>query len=417
MKCSKCGSVINKKDSFCTVCGNTVDSEAMKKNKFNVKLWVILAISVLTVILIIGLVLFLINPERRIVDALKNGKYEEACTIYFTDYNKEEPGDALKDAVSDEISKVKNDFSNGKINKSEALKKLSQLGKFKIVDINDAIDFIHRLDNSFYYFDEGMTEYKNGNYRSAIFNLSFVIKEDKNYNEAQTTIKLSQEKCIEYDFNLVDEYVESGNYRQAYDILNELIIEFPEYENDINSKIDEVETKVADAEKDEVLKSAQEAANLGNYIEAYQIIDYAYESNPDDEDYKELHSEYYSKVVEDAIDDAESYGETEDYIAAYKVINTAVSVVGDNKELAEQESLYVELYTSKINDTVNSLLDKGDAVSILEAQKVVSEALNQFPEDELLNSLNDKVYKNGYSNRERRGIRTVKGRLYRPLSE
>ncbi|MVX64621.1 zinc-ribbon domain-containing protein [Clostridium chromiireducens] len=270
MLCKKCGHENGDSSQFCNSCGtklNKSERHCIQNLKDKIKgfdkrkKYIILASSIVVIIIIIGIILFT-NPTFRFEMAIKTNSIGKATTVFNESIKgNKKYEDSANTFLKGEISNVEKEFKNESIAYDKAKNKLDNIKGLGVasLEVNDAIKEIDNLNDSRTAFNKAEDYLKEEDYVNAIKQYSNVIKEDKNYDNAQKEIENNKEKYKEKVLADAEENANNNEYDKAVSLLSETdaIIK---NDNDITTKLDLYKQKlneIREKEKQQKIKQAQ----------------------------------------------------------------------------------------------------------------------------------------------------------------
>lgn len=253
MFCNKCGKEISESSVFCNFCGHEVENDTQQKEIIKEKIVqtekdesskknnkVILGV-ILTVITLVLATIFAVssNPINSAFKAFNNNEYDKMLEVYENDIkgNKEKQKE-FTEKVKLEAENIESNFELNKIIYEEAIDKLDELYKLRILtnNINEAKKNITKLNDSRVSFENAKEFEKNKKYIEAITAYNKVISDDrKNYDEAKIRIEDLLEGYKSEVLVKIEEYSKNEDYKNALSIIMEAINILPK-DDDIKDK-------------------------------------------------------------------------------------------------------------------------------------------------------------------------------------
>ncbi|MGV3074810.1 DUF5780 domain-containing protein [Clostridium baratii] len=176
----------------------------------------ILLLSILASTLLFGCGKPTIDDVKQKID---KRNYEQVIESYndLTDEDKQQTVELLKK----EIKSIKEKFIKEEINKENAITTLNNLKSIESLskEIDDNIEFINKVDESRKNFDLAKKFEQDKELPNALAKYSEVIKEDPNYNVAQTKISELEKAIadlIEVDVKNAKIHINSDQYKALY---------------------------------------------------------------------------------------------------------------------------------------------------------------------------------------------------------
>lgn len=270
MLCKKCGHENEEIAQFCNSCGaklNKKDRNYIQNFKEKIKgfdkrkkYWII-AGSIIVVILIVGIILFS-NPILKFEMAVKSNSLGKATTVFNENIKgNKNYEDKANIFLKGEISNIEKEFKNESIAYDKAKNKLDNIKGLGIasLEVNDAIKEIDNLNDSRTAFNKAEDYLKVEDYVNAIKQYTNVIKEDKNYDNAQKKIEENKDKYKNKVLEEAEKYSQNNEYDNAVSLLsetdailkndNDIIIKLSDYRKKLN--------EIREKEKQEKMSKAQ----------------------------------------------------------------------------------------------------------------------------------------------------------------
>lgn len=270
MLCKKCGHENEETSQFCNSCGaklNKKDRNYIQylKDKINglnkTKKYGIMAGSIIVIILIVGIILFT-NPIFRFEMAIKTNSIGKATTVFNESIKgNKNYEDSANTFLKGESSNIEKDFKNDSITYDKAKNKLDNIKGLGVtsLEVNDAIKEIDNLNDSRTAFNKAEEYLKEEDYIDAIKQYSLVIKEDKNYDNAQKKIEDNKSKYKDKALDESEKDANNNEYDKAVSVLSKAD-SVMKNDNDITSKLDIYKQKlneIREKEKQEKINKAQ----------------------------------------------------------------------------------------------------------------------------------------------------------------
>lgn len=185
----------------------------------------------------------------------------------------------------------------------------------------------------------------------------------------------------------------SGDYKSALIKIQAGLKQYPEAEA-LTDKETEYSAAVDIQVKEKTLSEAAEYVTSGDYKSALALLKKALTTYKDDADYQAAYDtynqEYMLQVKGDSLTKADDLMQQLDYLGAIQTIEQAASIVGEDIELQEKLQEYGEAYISDVLSKVDICLESKD---FDEAEKILGEAVKEFPQNQELKDKSDIVEK------------------------
>lgn len=185
----------------------------------------------------------------------------------------------------------------------------------------------------------------------------------------------------------------SGDYKGALIKVQAGLKQYPESE--ILADKESEYSRAVDAQvKEKTLSEAAEYVTSGDYKSALAILKKALITYKDDADYQTAYDtynqEYMIQVKGDSLAKADDLVQQLDYLGAIQTIEQAVSIIGEDAQLQEKLQEYGEAYVLDVLSKVDVCLESKD---FDEAEKILGEAVKEFPQNQELKEKSDVVEK------------------------
>ncbi len=248
---------------------------APKKPPFKLNKKIVIIASSIAAVVVIGVVILCVaisnanNPVKKMTDAINAGDYDAAERIFYSDPGAFSGNTDIKELINTKADEVKNAYVNGTFDYDTALDKINELDEIPLSSstyINDVKDFINDLNSSNGYFKEAESCLNNKDYSGAIYYYDMVIKEDKNYDTAQSQRAKAVDGIRQNYLDNAKKSFDEGEYYYAFSYL------FTGLENDY-LKDDEKLNKQIDTYIDEIIKVSDNLFNEKKYGDAVYAIE------------------------------------------------------------------------------------------------------------------------------------------------
>ncbi len=357
MRCRNCGTEILETDKFCLKCGcpnnviedtaavtaevgydnypQTEAEEQPKKKKGKGK---IIAILVAVVVLVIaGVVGFLMikdytDPSNKVIRALNDGDIDAAIDA-FEDV---ESVDAeLIDGLKAHIEKLYASLKDSSMTYEAVVHELEAIENMGISELKENIDStkkaVEALNDSRAFYATAVEFQNKGNYDEAIKEYRKVIKEDGNYQTAQTNIDTCSDLFRKETIAKAEEYATSGDYDNALSVLN-AALDTLENDAEIKKQISVYTAEHKDHLVAQTIKSADEAVNNGDYPAAIKGLETLLESVDSSEAEQKL-SRYRVDYEAECVEKIDELLADKKFDEAEKLAKDALKVLEDNEAL------------------------------------------------------------------------------------
>ena len=137
-----------------------------------------------------------------------------------------------------------------------------------------------------------------------------------------------------------EKFAKNNNYEKAIDKIEAGLVSYP-YSVELQNKLDEYTTKLAQQNKQKVLDDAAALANKEDYLGALKKIEAAQKDLPDDVDYEIAYDNYCSAYEDSVIAQADSLAANKDYEGAIALVEMAQTNVKSSAKLEAAKQKYV----------------------------------------------------------------------------
>lgn len=281
--------------------------------------------------------------------------------------------------------------------------------------------------------DTGKEYLENGEYEKAMEYFLKLPADSKQYSEAQALLEQSKESYREKIIDTVNNYITNNDYDSAFNLIGQAQEILPS-DSELNSAYGDV----CSAYRSSIKTRVDTHVSKGEYDAAFNLINQAQEKLPDDADLQttydntysayqlsvlqqvdayvtegqyELALEYLNGIQEEypsdiafqdsynstlatyhttvrntAIEQADEYVAEGDYPNAIKIIKAALDIIGEDGELAAKLNVYSEVYSASVIKLARDQYIECNYDSIVEAERILREALSVIPNMENLQS-------------------------------
>ncbi len=203
------------------------------------------------------------------------------------------------------------------------------------------------------------------------------------YDNDQISAVITEADKLANNGDLAGAKLKVENALMTYPDSDELSAKAKEYS-------DSMDHEAKQKAKDSTLSDASKKAESGDYLGAIKTIKTALINEPDDSDYNEALDSYKDSYKTSLIADADALSDDGKYLDAIKKVKEGNSVLGNDSEIETKITGYEALFVSDaVSKADNSLANK-DYDS---ADKVIDEALKEFPTNQNLKDEKAKIDK------------------------
>lgn len=320
--------------------------------------------------------------DELILGALLNGEADRAVEKYNSGewdyYTAKEHLDALIkmefDEASDKLNELSDsyatdivlNFNNGELSFDEATSALYGLKADGYVKADDLIAEITAIENSNIALDKGNEYYENGDYEEAIKELSKIPEDSENYEEAQVKLDQAYTAYINSTVETINKYNTQKKYKEAVQYANAAYDILPDEVD--TSKLDTAKEESLTAYKTEISNKVTKLTSESKYSEAFNVIDEAisFDDNEYFQTLKTTTEENYITLITNTVNDFEASG---DYIYAIETIENADTLVKSDPDFIDKLTELKDSYRAQVISNADSALKlKGykDAIQIIE---------------------------------------------------
>lgn len=318
-----------------------------KKSGFKINKKVIIIASSVAAVLVAGIIVTCVlvskanNPVNKMVDAINNGDYTEAESIYYKNIDAIDHNQAVIDALQKKIDEIVDQYKNGTIDYDAASGKLNKISGVPLASstsISEATSEIDKLYYSKKNFEQAEQYFEDKDYTDAIYYYDLVIKDDSNYSKAQEQRGKAVDNIRQKYLDRAKEEADKQNYAYAvYDLQEGL--NYNEYLKD-----DEQLKKQINAYVDEVIKKSDEYMASKEYKKASDIVtDMQNAFDKDSENYTKLDSQLKKVQTEIPTQLADIDINNSDYFYRYQ--GGSKDVVGNTYDGDNVCSIYISKYS------------------------------------------------------------------------
>ncbi len=348
--------------------------------------------------------LILINviftPEKKLVDYLADGSFDEALDYYSDTYiDDERDTDKLVEALNKRIETLKTDCGSGAITCDRATEELDTIDAMDIPEMDDTIysarEFVGNVRMSEENYNQGNTYFEAEEYKTAIEYYKLVVEGTPYYSDAQEKMKTATENYKTDIFARADACAEKEDYKQAIEILEESGELLPEDE-EIAEKLDDYKKKYTDKVCTDAVANADSKIAAEDYAEAIRILDEAIVEVGEDSRLTSKKSDTQTKYENYVIAKADSYVAQNNYSGAFSVINEALVIMPDNKKILDKKEQIEAVMPMGLDDLKVSECDHFEQVTdLVVTHDVVGEVYS--PGNLFIISAYDDGWGGGYS--------------------
>lgn len=251
--------------------------------------------SILALLLIVGViasVLYYNTPIKKIERLYNNEEYAQAKALYSETIaqeddvkNREMLNSKLKDFLNKKASEIEEDYVAMRIDYRIASNNLSNMKQFWVAEneATSALDKINKLENSRNCYKVGLKKIADKNVIEGVEELSKVIKEDPNYNDAKKQIAKVLPSLKKQGLLKAENAYKANDYKGAVNSI-ELLSKYCKNDSEIKAKLEfykaenekaiELEKQRKEARKQELL--ARTTANYDDMTKETIIVPKGY---------------------------------------------------------------------------------------------------------------------------------------------
>lgn len=292
MFCEKCGASVIESVQFCPKCGSRIAAEQAtekteekpeleeknqkkQKKKSKVKRVLLSIVLILLMAAITGGVLvfrWYNSDEQKILRALENGDYDDAVSLYTSDYNGSTA--SIESTLESRLEKIKEEYIGGEMEYAVAVMELDAIARMEVAGVEgmlgDIRDYIAALNQSRIAFDTAEDLFGEGDYAGAIQQYRQVSDEDDNYDTAKDKLVESIEKYREQILAEAEAIAAEDSYQAAMDKIEDALEIIPD-----DAKLQPEYDRYADAYVNSILAEADSLVGDSNYNGAISKINEA----------------------------------------------------------------------------------------------------------------------------------------------
>ncbi|MBR3533617.1 MAG: hypothetical protein IKN80_07035 [Clostridiales bacterium] len=318
----------------------------------------------------------LISSQSQLERMISSGKYTEALDYYLdhkSDIKKQDAAQAFEEALDN----MYEGYLAGTVEADDIedyIDDLERVGSNPLDSYGSRIlENITEIEISRDAFEDAETLFASSNYSEALLEYRLVIREDPNYETAQTRI----DECIEnYKTEMMQEaadYAGSNNYESAIDTLNELTAVIGS-----DSDVTDALNNYYDQHSDYLFQTAQEMADSQQYDEAISFLEENNEYIVDETQYDLTVAEYEDSAAQLLLqsNNVAELVSSGDYDNAFSILNTIGQLYPNAESYIQQLSETEDAYTEAELAIIQGFIDDSDYESAYD--ECVS-ALNRVP--------------------------------------
>lgn len=273
INCPECNKEISDQVKNCPNCGYPLKKKESRTGKK-----VIVLVSVIVLIILISVMVFIANlifnsNEKKAIRYFQEGQFEAFQSI--KPKMKSEETDNFTKFLEKEVENIWNEYLEKEIDLQVATEQLEQLIQYSdakhVTNYNDTMKKLKELDLSRTAFKEATEAESDKNFRNAYNNYAKVIKDDENYEEAQSKMNAMKEALVDEYKKSAEEFAKQGNYTRALGDINKALKFIPD-----NQDLKEIKSQYSSKKEEqdkEKERAEREAALLteGKVIESKEI--------------------------------------------------------------------------------------------------------------------------------------------------
>lgn len=294
---------------------------------------------------------------KKILKLISEQDFAEADSVYNNGRVKDKTAEALSDALPNMLEDFINKYKTGEKDYSTCVKfcKLLQDWIEDGLDmdknlIQDALSTLEKLESSKELYKAGVKLYNDSNWLEAIKSFASVSSDDSNYSDAVAKYA----DCFEKINVSIDQLVSAGNFEQAKEMVNDVLMFFQQYmdaesmndaynHDTYQNKYDEIVAAEKASEnaviRDAAIDEAREEYNKGNYADAFDIIDNYTDEYGSDDVIESTRNEFQNNYVTMIVQKSTEAIEAKEYLRALDMLRNAMSVVSDDRLNAKLDEL------------------------------------------------------------------------------
>jgi tetratricopeptide (TPR) repeat protein len=320
-----------------------------KPSKLKAALWILLGVfSVALITAAVLIVLRITDPVNRFTTSVEAGKYAAAAKVYKEGIagnpdREQKAGDYLNGIIQDTTAA----FDAKTVSYEDAIGTLDTIGGMHAADsavLSDARNHIEKLNVSRTSFAEAEKLFAGKDYLDAAEKYRLVIGADENYGTAQKQLDAALDDYRTAALTEAGKLAAARDFEGALKQLSECLGVFPG-DSEIMKEIDRVKADRMTYSKEQSIVDIETRMAAGDYAGAFDILDQLLLAFPNDEEVIAAQTNLENAYVADVLAQAlAAFGAKKNYQEAVKKIDDALIVLPSNQTLEAYRVAY-ESYT------------------------------------------------------------------------
>jgi uncharacterized Zn finger protein (UPF0148 family) len=231
----------------------------------NKKVYAYSAIALVVTVIVVAGAIYLNNPVRKIERLYNNGEYKKARSVYSETIAQEQNtnkrrtlNNELKGFFAKKADTIEEDYAAGRIDYQTAINSVRNIKRFSFAKniANSSSDEINKLRDSKNSYETGLKKIANNDFIEGVKELSKVIREDPNYDDAKKQITDALPNLRKQALLEAEKAYKAKDYRTAIGFV-ELLSEYIKDDAEIKEKLElyKTENEKAIAQKKQKLLS------------------------------------------------------------------------------------------------------------------------------------------------------------------
>lgn len=294
------------------------------------------------------------SGEQQILRALKAGLYGQVMEILKEDSSLKH-SEALEEQLQKRLETLKTDFTAQTMEYAAVLMELDTIAEIGIKDLQSTISetraYVEKLNASRTAFATAESFFASGAYVEAIAQYKQVIREDSNYETAQT--KANEAVALYRTKVLTDAatYAEAEAYENALTLLAAALNNLPG-DTQITQQIQLYQKARAESILAKALGEAEKYAAAEDFASAIAVLVQYVRDHGENVDVKlalnNYEGLYNAQILANTLAKAEDYAAGGDYLSAMKTLRTYIDDYGTNASVTAALNGYTQSYVDTV---------------------------------------------------------------------
>lgn len=254
----------------------------------------------------------------------------------------------------------------------------------------DALETIETLEESRAAYSAGQKYFTNGDYISAAKEFEKVIESDPDYGKAIASRDRAYEKYKEDVLSKTSGCETAQEYRDAIELLTEAVNNLPS-DADLKARLDSCNKGLEEAIISEAVDDINDLINSGNYQEALEMIDNTLKDFPENSTLLNLKSSCTDSYISSATSEAQKLLDSEKYMEAIQLIDSMLEQFPDNETLSSSKNECIRVYVDAAVSSADEFMNAGNYETAL---LVIDKALDDLPDNTVLLNKKEEIESN-----------------------